>query len=137
MLRSACCVAAAAAALAGCGGPAKTDAGDPYAGLDQAIRTWRADLIEASAVCRAKAADGQAACQQFEVSCKVEDPIAPREASSGVTSKVLAAMTWSAPDPALGGQRPASATAVFLKSADGWTRANAEPVNLRTCARVS
>ena len=128
-------LAFAALALVGCGGGGASN--EPYADLDPHIRQWRADLIKSEAACQGKTPEGFERCQQFEVSCKVEDPMTPAERSAGVTHKVLAAITWSEPDPAAGGQRPASATAVFTKSGEGWARQDAEPVNLRTCVRNS
>ncbi len=126
--------AAAALLLAGCGPGDKAD--DAYAGLDRAIRDWRVALIASEPACQGKTAQGNEPCQAFEVSCKVEDPITPAERASGVTQRVLAAITWTAPDPAGGGGRPDSATAVFTRTADGWTRKPVtDPVNVRTCAR--
>jgi hypothetical protein len=126
--------AAATLMLAACGEGGGAASGEPYAGLDQAIKDWRAEIVETDAACRqAKGPEGDA-CQQFEVTCKVESPIGEAERASGVTEKVLAAMTWTARDPAMNEQKPASATATFARSADGWTREAADPVNLRTCA---
>ncbi|HEY9217717.1 MAG TPA: hypothetical protein VIO94_06700 [Phenylobacterium sp.] len=127
------CGAAAGLMLAACGQSSGGKADDPYAGLDQSIKQWRAEIVSTDEACKQKAPEGEA-CQQFEVSCKVESPISPAEKSAGVTHKVLAAMTWSARDAARDEQKPASATAEFSKTAKGWTRKAAEPVNLRTCA---
>lgn len=126
--------AAAALVLAACGQGGGASSDDPYGGLDAAIKDWRGEIIETDAACRqAKGPDGEA-CQAFEVTCKVESPIDPTERAAGVTQKVLAAMTWRARDPAMNEQKPASATATFSRSAQGWTRQPADPVNLRTCA---
>lgn len=125
--------AAAALAVAACGQGGGATSDDPYAGLDAAVKDWREAIVTTDAACARKAPEGEA-CQQFEVTCKVESPIGPAERSAGVTQKVLAAMTWTAHDPARGEQAPASATATFAKAGGGWTRAAAEPVNLRTCA---
>lgn len=126
--------AAAALMLAGCGQGGGAGSADPYAGLDAAIKEWRADIMNTDAACQqAKGPEGEA-CQQFEVTCKVESPISDDERTAGVTQKVLAAMTWTARDPAMNEQKPASATATFSRQADGWSRTAADPVNLRTCA---
>lgn len=128
------CAAAAALMLAGCGQGGGGDLADPYAGLDAAIKDWRAEIVKTDAACQqAKGPEGEA-CQRFEVTCKVESPIGEAERAAGVTQKVLAAMTWSARDPAMNEQKPASATATFSRTAQGWTREPAAPVNLRTCA---
>ena len=127
--------AAAALMLAGCGqgGDAGTTA-DPHAGLDVAIKDWRESIVQTEADCRQPNGPEGEACQRFEVTCKVESPIDAAERAAGVTQKVLAAMTWMARDPAMNEQQPASATAVFSRTGEGWTRKPAEPVNLRTCA---
>lgn len=124
---------AAALMLAGCG-QGGGDASDPYAGLDGAIKDWREQIIGAEAACaQPKGPEGEA-CQQFQVTCKVESPIDAAERAAGVSQKVLAAMTWTQRDAAMSEQKPASAAAVFSRNADGWTRTAADPVNLRTCA---
>lgn len=125
---------AAALLLAGCGQGGGANSGDPYAGLDAAIKDWRAEIMKTDAACQqARGPEGEA-CQQFEVTCKVESPIDEAERTAGVTQKVLAAMTWTARNPAMNEQQPASATATFSRSSEGWTRKAADPVNLRTCA---
>ncbi|HEX2560892.1 hypothetical protein [Phenylobacterium sp.] len=126
--------AAVALMMAGCGQGGGGDSANPHAGLDVAIKDWRGDIMKTEAACRqAKGPEGEA-CQQFEVTCKVESPIDETERAAGVTEKVLAAMTWTARDPAMNEQKPASATATFSRTSDGWTRKAADPVNLRTCA---
>jgi len=126
--------AAAALMLAACGQGGGADKSDPYAGLDVAIENWRGAILKGEAACRQPDGPEGPACQRFEVACKVESPIEEGEHASGVSQKVLAAITWQARDPAMNELRPASATAVFSRSAEGWTRTPAEPVNLRTCA---
>lgn len=126
--------AAAALVLAGCGQSGGGESDGEYAGLDAAIKDWRGEIIKTDAACRqAKGPEGEA-CQQFEVTCKVMSPIGEAERAAGVTQKVLAAMTWTARDAAMNEQKPASATATFSRSGEGWTRQAADPVNLRTCA---
>lgn len=127
-------VAAAALVLAACGQGDGADPADPNAGLDVAIKNWREAVLTTEADCRqARGPDGEA-CQRFEVTCKVESPIDEAERAAGVTQKVLAAMTWMARDPAMNELQPASATALFSRTGQGWTREPAAPVNLRTCA---
>lgn len=126
--------AAAALMLAACGQGGGTKSDDPYAGLDAAIKDWRGEILKTEAACQqAKGPEGEA-CQQFEVTCKVESPLDDGDRTAGVTQKVLAAMTWTARDPAMNEQKPASATATFSRTGEGWTRKAADPVNLRTCA---
>lgn len=126
-------VLAAAAALAGCGQQgAKTAApGDKFAGLDEAIRTWRTEIQAAEPACKSK--DGKG-CEAFEVVCKAERDIPADAQAKGETAKVVAAMRWSAWDEARGEAAPASEVAEFSRRGDAWTRAKAGPVNLSTCA---
>jgi hypothetical protein len=134
VVRVAGAVVAAALILGGCqqGGGAG-QAGDKYAGLDTAIRTWHASIKDTHALCASKTA-GQA-CQGFEVACKGERPLGQEEASKGVTAKIIAAMSWEAWDPKAAEYRPASGVAEFTKVGSEWRRSDdAGPVNLSTCA---
>lgn len=130
--------AAAAAVLALCGfaltacssGP-KSDPNDPNAGLDAEILSWRNDLQAQQPLCRKKV-DGQG-CVSFEVTCKAMQTITPAEAAKGVNAKVVAAMTYSGHDKD-GASSSGSAFAMFSKAGGKWSRAEARPVNMSTCA---
>ncbi len=120
-----------AAGLAGCSKPA-ADAGDPNAGLSEAILAWRAD-IDKSPDCAAKPTGGGKACQTYEVGCKVEGKIGPKD--KGVTARVVAAMSWDAWNPKRNDYDPKSGMAEFSKVDGQWTRKDLTgPVNLSTCA---
>lgn len=127
-------VAAALAALwlAGCSQGGKPASNDPYAGLDGEILSWRSSLEANHPACAAKV-DGKG-CDSFEVRCKAAQEITPDEAAKGVTAQVVAAMTFSGRNPDGSSGKPGSAFAVFSKSGGQWTRAEAKPVNLSTCA---
>jgi hypothetical protein len=117
--------------LGGCSQDSKPDANDPYAGLDDAIRAWKTDVSAADPSCR-RAPSG-AKCESFEVSCKAQRPITPDDQAKGVSAKLVADMNWSGYDEK-GTSQPASAAALFTKTAGAWTRAEAKPVNPETCA---
>ncbi|MFC3068814.1 hypothetical protein [Phenylobacterium soli] len=121
---------AAGLALAGCGGK-PAGGGDPYAGLDDAIRAWKTDLSAGDASCRS--APAGAKCEMFEVSCKAQRNITPPETSQGVSAKLVAHMTWSGFDER-GGEEPHSAAAQFVKVNGTWTRSAVKAVNPETCA---
>ena len=115
--------------LAACSqGGGKTDANDPYAGLDKQILAWHTDLEANHPACRAKV-EGHG-CESFEVRCKAMQEITPDEAAKGVTAQVVAAMTFSG----RGAGKAGSAFALFSKAGGQWTRAEAMPVKLDTCA---
>ena len=134
MVRVAGAALAAVTILGGCapGGSAGGQAGDKYAGLDVAIRTWHASVKEGDALCANKPEDQ--ACNSFEVACKGERPLDPADTAKGVTAKVVAAMSWQAWRPETAEYRPASGVAEFTKVDGEWRRAEAGPVNLSTCA---
>src|SRR5690606_2943715 len=77
------------------------DKSDPSAGLEVAIENWRGAILKGEAACRQPDGPEGPACQRFEVTCKVESPIEEGERASGVSQKVLAAITWQARDPAM------------------------------------
>lgn len=120
--------------LGGCSGAEQATGGteDRFAGLDQEIRTWREQIVETDARCQSDV-EGQA-CETFEVVCKAERTITPEEQARGVTAKVVAALRWSGWDPEWQDRRPATATALFTRADGAWTRVEAAPVNLSTCA---
>lgn len=126
-------VLAAAAALSACGqGSSSSGSGDDkFAGLDEAIRGWRTEIQSTEPACQAK--DGKG-CEAFEVVCKAERAIPAEAQAKGESAKVVAAMRWSAWDEARAEAKPASAVAEFSRTGSAWTRVEAGPVNLSTCA---
>ncbi len=118
--------------LAGCGQSGGSSAQGPYGGLDEEILAWRNDLEAHHVACRAKV-EGKG-CESFEVTCKAAQEIGPDEIAQGVTAKVIAAMRFNgrAPDGSTG--KPGSAFALFTKHGQTWTRTEAMPVNMTSCA---
>ena len=134
MIRPAVAAALLAVSLAACsqGGAAKSGSGDPYAGLDSEILTWRTS-IEATHTACANKVEGKG-CQDFQVMCKAAQEISADEAAKGVKAKVIAAMTFAGRNPDGSTGKSGSSFATFAKAGDAWTRAEAKPVNLSTCA---
>lgn len=134
MVRVAGAAMAVALTLGGCqqGGSAAGQAGDKYAGLDGAIRTWHASVKEKDALCVNQPA--AQACNSFEVACKGERPLDPADEAKGVTAKVVTAMSWQAWSAETEEYRPASGVAEFTKVGEEWRRVDVGPVNLATCA---
>lgn len=105
--------------------------GDKYAGLDQAIKGWHAQIKSDPQQCVAK--DDGNGCQGFEVACKGERELAAEDQAKGVAAKIVVAMSWEGWDPAREEYRTASSFAEFNKIGDEWTRSATGPVNLATC----
>jgi hypothetical protein len=105
---------------------------DPAAGLSAEIGAWHKDLEASHPACASKV-EGKG-CQDFQVMCKAYQEISPDEAARGVTSQVVAAMTFAGRNADGSTGRSGSAFALFSKTRDGWTRAEAMPVNLQSCA---
>lgn len=131
-------VAAALVGLAACSTERAAEA-DPYAGLSEAVRDWRLDLV-ASPGCPAPAPEAgvegpgaREGCRSFAETCKVEAPLTEAERAAGVQAKALTGLRWEAWDPATSEFRNASAAAYFTRSGETWTRTEAPPVNLSTC----
>jgi hypothetical protein len=119
--------------LAACSqGGGKTDANDPYAGLDKQIVAWHTDLEANHPACRTKV-DGHG-CDSFEVRCKAMQEITPEETAKGITAQVIAAMTFAGRNPDGSSGKAGSAFALFSKAGGQWTRTEAMPVNMTTCA---
>jgi phosphopantothenoylcysteine synthetase/decarboxylase len=109
-----------------------TDSGDPYAGHESQIQAWR-DAVEANhPACSAKV-EGKG-CQDFQVMCKAAQDITPEEAAEGVTAKLVAAMTFAGRNPDGSTGKSGSSFNYIVKSADGWSRQEAKPVNMSSCA---
>ena len=117
--------------LAGCSGQKTTASSDPYAGLDDAIRAWKAEVAAGDPSCT-RAPSGSK-CEMFEVSCKAQRVITPEEQAKGVTAKLVADMNWSGFDEK-GSPSPDSVAALFTRAGGTWTRAVTKPVNPETCA---
>ncbi len=110
-------------------GGGKSDPSDPHAGLDPEILAWHKALEAGHVACKTKV-EGRG-CDSFEVTCKATQAITPDETAKGVTAQVVAAMSFNGRS---GGGQPGSAFALFSKAGGKWTRAEAMPVNMRTCA---
>lgn len=133
MIRSLVLVAASALALSACSqGAEKVDTNDPTAGLSEQILAWRTDIEATHPACATKV-EGKG-CEGFTVRCKAAQEITPDEQAKGVNSKVIAAMTFNGrmEDGSTG--KNGSAFADFARTGSDWTRTEAKPVNLSTCA---
>lgn len=122
-------------ALAACGqspaGRAASNEDARFAGLDAQIAAWRPDIEKNNAACAPAEGGG---CQDFQVTCKAEREISPDERARGVTAKLVAAMTFNSQGATPDDLKPGSAFAEFTKTGDSWTRVEAQPVNLQSCA---
>ena len=121
-------------ALGACspGGKTADATADRFAGLDGEILKWRTEIVAGDPLCKSQVA-GQK-CDGFEVACKAERDITPAEQGKGVTAKLVASINFNGWDPRFKSAQISSSTAVFSKSAAGWTHAPHKPVNLTTCA---
>jgi hypothetical protein len=126
---------AGAALLCACspGGKSGGQTGeDPkYAGLESQILAWRTEIKASHPAC-ADRTSGKG-CQDFEVACKGDEALSADDRAAGVTAKVVVAMTFTGWDSKQG-DKPASAFADFRRIGPSWTRTEAKPVNLTTCA---
>ena len=122
--------------LAACspGGGDEAASDDPNVALRPLIAQWSKDLEATHSACTAKV-EGKG-CQDFQVTCKAEHVVGPADAQKGVTAQVVAAMTFAGRNPDGSTGKSGSAFALFSKTDAGWTRGEAMPVNLQTCAPV-
>lgn len=136
MIRPAVATALLALCLAACSpsGGGKSGASDPYAGLDTQILAWRTSIEASHPACASKV-EGKG-CQDFQVMCKAAQDISADEAAKGVKAKVVAAMTFAGRNPDGSTGKSGSSFATFSKTAEAWTRAEAKPVNMTTCATL-
>ncbi|MBW8813566.1 MAG: hypothetical protein JF588_09085 [Caulobacterales bacterium] len=119
--------------LAACSqGGQKPAAGDLNAELQPQMLAWRTALEANHVACKTKV-DGKG-CESFEVTCKAAQDISPEEKAKGVTAQVIAAMTFNGRTADGSSGKPGSAFAQFTKTGDSWTRTEAKPVNMSTCA---
>lgn len=121
-------------ALVACGqspaGSAASNGDARFAGLDAQIAAWRPEIEKNNAAC----SKAPGACQDFQVACKAEREITPAEQAQGVTAKLVAAMTFNSQGATPDDLKPGSAFAEFAKTGETWTRVEAQPVNLQSCA---
>lgn len=133
VIRSAFAAGLCAFLLTACSqGAAEGDPNDPHAGLDAQILAWRTDIEASHPTCATKV-EGRG-CQDFQVRCKGALEVGPDDTARGVTAQVVSAMTFVARNPDGSTGTPGSAFALFSKADGEWTRAEAMPVNLSTCA---
>lgn len=110
----------------------KTGASDPYAGLSAQILAWHTNLEANHVACKNKVKGH--GCDSFEVTCKAMQEITPDETAKGITAQVVAAMTFDGRNSDGSSGKSGSAFALFSKAGGKWTRAEAMPVNMQTCA---
>lgn len=120
-------------ALSACSPKAtETAAEDRYAGLEPQIVAWHTSLEATHPACAVKV-EGRG-CESFEVTCKAAQEITRDEAANGVTAQLVAAMTFNGRSADGSSGKPGSAFAIFSKAREVWTRAEAPPVNMTSCA---
>lgn len=136
MIRPVAAASLVALLLSACspGGGATPKSDDPYAGLDTQIVAWRTAIEAGHSACATKV-EGKG-CQDFQVMCKAMQEISPEEAAKGVKAKVVAAMTFAARSPDGSTGKSGSSFADFSKTGETWTRTEAKPVNMTTCATL-
>jgi hypothetical protein len=105
---------------------------DRYAGLGAQILAWHTALEAGHPACAIKVANR--GCESFEVTCKAAQEITTDEAAQGVTAQLVAAMTFNGRNADGSSGKPGSAFALFSKARGAWTRAEANPVNMTSCA---
>jgi hypothetical protein len=134
------CLAASAAALflTACGDGGGKSAGgsdDRFAGLDQAIVAWKADIEAGHDSCKNKI-EGSG-CVDFQVACKAERPITEADRAAGVRERVVAAFRWQGWNASGTEQLPAGASAEFDKVGGEWRRKETPAVNPTSCAPIA
>lgn len=105
---------------------------DPYAGLDTEIVAWRTAVEATHPTCATKV-EGKG-CQDFQVMCKGAQDIGAEDAAKGVKAQVVAAMTFAGRNADGSTGKSGSSFVLFSKSDGAWSRSEAMPVNLTTCA---
>ncbi|HEV2530776.1 hypothetical protein [Phenylobacterium sp.] len=121
--------------VGGCSGqPKSTASSDPYAGLDDAIRSWKTEVAASDISC--KRAPAGSKCEMFDISCKAQRTITPQDQAKGVTAKLVADMSWSGYDDK-GAPTPASAAALFTRAKGVWARTQTKAVDPVGCADLA
>jgi hypothetical protein len=121
--------------VGGCSGQKTTGpSNDPYAGLDDAIRSWKTAVAATDISC--KRAPAGSKCEMFDISCKAQRTITAQDQSKGVTAKLVADMSWSGYDDK-GAPQPDSAAALFTRAHGVWTRSETKPVDPVGCADLA
>lgn len=105
---------------------------DPYSGLDTQIQAWRTHIEAAHPACAVKFENK--GCESFQVTCKAAQEITPDEAARGINVQLVAAMTFVGRNADGSPDRPGSSFALFSKAGGVWSRAEAMPVNMSSCA---
>lgn len=128
--------AAAALLLTACGEGGKSSGGgdDRFAGLDQAILAWKADIEASHDSCKNKV-DGSG-CVDFQVACKAERAVTEADRAAGVQERIVAAFRWQGWNAGGTEQLPGGASAEFDKVGGQWTRKETPPVNPTSCQPI-
>jgi len=132
VIRPAALAVLAALFVTACSSGDKAASSDPYAGQDQQILAWRAD-VEAKHPACANKVEGKG-CQDFQVMCKAAQEIDADETAKGVTAQFVAAMTFAGRNPDGSTGKSGSSFATFTKANNEWSREEAKPVNMSSCA---
>lgn len=132
MIRPAVAATLAALLVTACNSGDKADSSDPYAGQDQQILAWRTEIEATHPACATKV-EGKG-CQDFQVMCKGAQDIDAADKAKGVTARFVGAMTFAGRNPDGSTGKSGSAFATFTKANNEWTRVEAKPVNMSSCA---
>lgn len=132
MIRPAVAAALAALLVTACSSGDKADSSDPYAGQNQQILAWRTEIEATHPACATKV-EGKG-CQDFQVMCKGAQEIDAAKKAKGVTAEFVGAMTFAGRNADGSTGKSGSAFATFTKTNNEWTRVEAKPVNMTTCA---
>lgn len=135
MIKTSAALLAGLLLVGGCSGQKTTGpSNDPYAGLDDAIRSWKTAVAATDISC--KRAPAGSKCEMFDISCKAQRTITAQDQSKGVTAKLVADMSWSGYDDK-GAPQPDSAAALFTRAHGVWTRSETKPVDPVGCADLA
>ena len=135
MIKTSAALMAGLILVGGCSGQKTASAGaDPYAGLDEAIRSWKTAVAATDESCRHAPAGSK--CEMFDISCKAQRTITADDQAKGVTAKLVADMSWSGYDDK-GAPQPDSAAALFTKANGVWTRSETKAVDPVGCADLA
>ena len=133
----ACSKGGSATTASGASGPAAASApgGDQATALNDSLKPemdrWRTEIIASDPLCKQTSAEQK--CKNFSVECKGARDLKADDGGKGITSRVVAAMTFNGWDPKLKQSQDGARAAEFVKTAAGWTHSDHPPVNLSTC----